>query len=108
MYNDSPRPPAIDGCAFAQTTLIQCPLIAPASDPGMSGTECLNLNITVPEAVVQTDKKVPVMVFIHGGGFIMGANYWPQNDPGRLVSLVAEIGMEVVIVGIKYVSFLVW
>lgn len=67
----------------------------------MSGTQCLNLNITVPDTIVGTDKKVPVMVFIHGGGYIMGANYWPQNDPSRLVGFAGELGREVIVVGIK-------
>lgn len=65
----------------------------------MSGTECLNLNITLPD--VNDGEKLPVMVFIHGGGFIMGANYWPQYDPARLVRMSMEVGMPVVIVEIK-------
>ena len=59
------------------------------------------MNITVPDTIVGTDKKIPVMFFIHGGGYIMGANYWPQNDPSRLVRLAGEMGREVVVVEIK-------
>tara|TARA_R110002003_G_scaffold198_8_gene15470 strand:- start:1603 stop:1806 length:204 start_codon:yes stop_codon:yes gene_type:complete len=67
----------------------------------MSGTECLNLNITVPDIEVQGGTKLPVMVWVHGGGFVMGANYWPQYDPRRLVGLSVEAGMPVVVVGVK-------
>lgn len=65
----------------------------------MSGTECLNLNITVPD--VESVEKLPVMVWIHGGGFVMGANYWPQCDPSQLVRMSVEVDMPVVVVSIK-------
>lgn len=76
----------------------------------MSGTECLNLNITVPNIVFEdgagkevrgVGKKLPVMLFIHGGGFVMGANYWPQYDMDMLVKSSVEMGMPVIGVGIK-------
>lgn len=67
----------------------------------MSGTECLNLNITVPDVDISTVKNLPVMVFVHGGGFIMGANYWPQYDPSRLVELSTLMSLPVIAVSIK-------
>jgi carboxylesterase type B len=88
----------MDGCVFEQSTLIQCSIGAPEEIPLMSGTECLNLNITVPNFEAS---KLPVMVFIHGGGFIMGGNHWPQYDPSRLVKMAAEAGMPVIAVNIK-------
>jgi carboxylesterase type B len=94
-----PRAPAMDGCAFEQTTLIQCNIGPAADEPKMSGTECLNLNITVPD--IDTNEKLPVMVWFHGGGFIMGANYWPQYDSSRLVRMSVEAKMPVVVVSIK-------
>lgn len=38
----------------------------------MSDIDGLNLNITVPAAdgVVQPEAKLPVFVFIHGGGYV--------------------------------------
>lgn len=96
---DRPRAPAMDGCAFEQTTLIQCDIGPAADEPKMSGTECLNLNITVPD--IDTKEKLPVMVWIHGGGLIMGASYWPQYDPSRLVKLSAEAEVPAVVVSIK-------
>jgi carboxylesterase type B len=32
----------------------------------------------------------------------MGANYWPQYDPSRLVKMSADIGMPVIVVNINY------
>jgi carboxylesterase type B len=89
----------MDGCEFEQKHLIQCFIGVPENSPSMSGTDCLNLNITMPDTT--SKKPLPVMVFVHGGGFIMGANYWPQYDPSRLVKLSAEIGMPVIAVNIK-------
>jgi carboxylesterase type B len=88
----------MDGCAFEQSTLIQCSIGAAEHTPPMSGTECLNLNITVPDTDV---RNLPVMVFVHGGGFVMGANYWPQYDPARLVNMSNEMGLPVIVVNIK-------
>lgn len=38
---------------------------------------CLNLTITAPAALLEPGctKKVPVMVYVHGGGFTVGAHY---------------------------------
>lgn len=92
----------MDGCAFEQSTLIQCD-IGGGPNVFMSGTECLNLNITVPRTVqASTSAALPVMVFIHGGGFIMGGSHWPQYDPCRLVKLSAEVDLPVIVVNINY------
>lgn len=88
----------MDGCGFEQSVLIQQSIETPTSPP-MSGLESLNLNITVPDVKVQ--KPLPVMVFIHGGGYLMGANFWPQYDMARLVKLSVETGSPVIGVNIK-------
>ena len=33
---------------------------------------------------------------------VMGANYWPQYDPSRLVKLSAELKQSVIVVNINY------
>ena len=69
-----------------------------------SDVDCLNLNITVP-ALKQgenlADRKLPVFVWIHGGGFVLGANSWPHYDHAKLVKLASEGGVPVIGVGIK-------
>lgn len=67
----------------------------------MSGTECLNLNITVPSLGPEAKKDLPVMVFFHGGGFIMGSNAAPHFEPSRFVKLSVEIRSPVIVVSIK-------
>ncbi|KAI4627616.1 uncharacterized protein J4E87_004180 [Alternaria ethzedia] len=96
-----PRAPAPDLCTFEQSILIQC-IIGAAPETTMSHSECLNLNITVPSLPTETNSALPVMVFIHGGGLIMGANSWPQWEPARLVKMSADIRMPIVVVSVNY------
>lgn len=72
----------------------------------MSDLDCLNLNISVPASTLNTASpaKVPVFVYVHGGGFGLGSNAWPQYDLAALVSRSVEIGVPVIGVGIKFVD----
>ncbi|KPI39656.1 Para-nitrobenzyl esterase [Cyphellophora attinorum] len=64
-----------------------------------SDTDCLNLDINMPT----TDKTgLPVFVFIHGGGFALGSNAWPQYDLAAFVGRSVERGTPVIAVGINY------
>jgi para-nitrobenzyl esterase len=44
--------------------------------------DCLTLNVVTPE--VGTEKPLPVMVFIHGGGYILGSSATPLYDGAAL------------------------
>ncbi|KAJ4348577.1 uncharacterized protein N0V89_009955 [Didymosphaeria variabile] len=97
-----PRAPAADASLFEQQVLIQ-QVMDDAPSPPMSGTECLNLNITVPSSLkTEAREALPVMVFIHGGGYIMGSNSAPYFDPCRLAALSVEMGTPVIVVSINY------
>ncbi|KAL3426702.1 carboxylesterase [Phlyctema vagabunda] len=61
----------------------------------------LNLNITVP-ASISKDQKLPVFVFLHGGGFGIGGNSWPQYDLARFVQLSIEDKRPIVAININY------
>ena len=37
--------------------------------------DCLNLNIYIPLKSLESDEKLPVLVFIHGGAFFVGSNH---------------------------------
>jgi carboxylesterase type B len=50
-----------------------------------SDTDCLTLNITVPNDANNTSDILPVFVFIHGGGFMVGSSAYPQYDMARFV-----------------------
>ncbi|EUA90048.1 alpha/beta hydrolase fold family protein [Mycobacterium ulcerans str. Harvey] len=44
--------------------------------------DCLTLNVVAPEA--PTHRPLPVMVFIHGGGYILGSSATPIYDGAAL------------------------
>ncbi|KAL1987849.1 hypothetical protein VTN96DRAFT_2252 [Rasamsonia emersonii] len=96
---DGPATPSITiGCDLEQGA-IQHTL--PKKDIPQSDLDCLNLNITVPKGTTPAS-KLPVFLFIHGGGFVLGANSWPQFDYARLVKLSQEKGYPIVAVSINY------
>ncbi|KAF9871485.1 carboxylesterase [Colletotrichum karsti] len=72
-----------------------------AEHPGISGTECLNLNIAVPQTSGAA-QSLPVFVFIHGGAFITGSNWWPQYDLKRFVQLSVKQNKPIIAVNINY------
>lgn len=53
-----------------------------AQESGEYGEDCQNLNIYVPEDVLETGALLPVAVYIHGGGFQNGCN---QGRTGEMV-----------------------
>jgi carboxylesterase type B len=72
--------------------------------PGISDTEGLHLNITVPSKAqsITGNEDFPVLVFIHGGGFAMGGNWWPQYDGAAIVKLSQDIGKPIIAININY------
>lgn len=66
------------------------------SEPGES-EDCLFLNIWTPQAAVNRAKRLPVMVFFHGGAFVYGAGSLPLYDG----SYLAASG-DVVVVTLNY------
>ncbi|OQO04118.1 hypothetical protein B0A48_10727 [Cryoendolithus antarcticus] len=75
-----------------------------ANRTSTSETACLNLNITVPvkgrgEPVAD---RLPVFVFIHGGGFMNGSANFPQYDLIRLVRLSVKQGTPMIGVSVNY------
>jgi para-nitrobenzyl esterase len=79
---------------------------APQRDPGATiipepverGEDCLNLNITTPSL---GDERLPVFVWIHGGGFVSGCNRSPwyrgtrfARDGVVCVSVGYRLGVE--------------
>lgn len=69
--------------------------------------KCLNLNITAPLTAVQDGDKVPVLVFIHGGAFMVGSSSLQVAgreiyDGVRLVQNSIAFGRPLVVVTINY------
>lgn len=48
--------------------------IRPASAPARNGEDCLTINVRTPLASPSSGALLPVMVFIHGGGYSMGSS----------------------------------
>ncbi|KAL1852578.1 hypothetical protein Plec18170_005709 [Paecilomyces lecythidis] len=95
---DGPTVPSLSfGCDLEQSA-IQHTL--PKKELPHSDLDGLNLNIAVPDGTTSSS-KLPVFLFIHGGGFAIGANSWPQFDWTRLVKLSAEKGFPIVAVSMN-------
>ncbi|GAB7342728.1 hypothetical protein MBLNU457_g0875t1 [Dothideomycetes sp. NU457] len=73
----------------------------PFSDRQVSDLEGLNLNITVPSQA-SSASRLPVLVFVHGGGFFIGCGSWPEYDCSRLVKMATEKSMPVIAVTFNY------
>ena len=72
----------------------------------MSDTEGLCLNITVPKSqdgTLDAEGRLPVVTFIHGGGFNNGSGMFPHYDMARFVQLSVKEGMPCIAVVLKYV-----
>ncbi|KAH8733103.1 Carboxylesterase [Phaeosphaeriaceae sp. PMI808] len=72
----------------------------------MNEFECLHVNITVPKSVINAGRrkgqKLPVLIWIHGGGLRIGSNSWPQYDLQKWVDRSVEIGKPFVGVSMNY------
>ncbi|CBF87734.1 hypothetical protein AN1314.2 [Aspergillus nidulans FGSC A4] len=62
---------------------------------------CLSLRIARP-AGTQKDAKIPVAVWIHGGGHALGSASDILYEPDGLVKLAVSDGMPLIYVGINY------
>ncbi|KAI7241102.1 hypothetical protein KC330_g818 [Hortaea werneckii] len=63
--------------------------------------DCLHLNIERPNGT-QPYSKLPVMVFIHGGSFIVGSKDEPVSQPSGLILQSVANGLPVLVVEINY------
>ncbi|KAI1308445.1 hypothetical protein EDD11_004268 [Mortierella claussenii] len=68
-----------------------------------SERDCLNLNIFVPlQHLTKAQMLIPVMVWIHGGGFLSGSNALPLYDGTNFVAKSVRLGRPVILVTINY------
>ncbi|KAI0313164.1 alpha/beta-hydrolase [Amylostereum chailletii] len=63
-------------------------------------SECLNLNISCP-AGLSRESRLPVMVWIHGGGNRGSGNHW-LFDGGALVQNSIRLGKPIILVTFNY------
>lgn len=99
-----PQVLSISPNADAEFNLLQHTLEYDRSAFTQSDTESLCLNITIPAASsdgINANAKLPVFVFVHGGGFMVGSGIYPQYDMARFVRLSVEEGKPCIGVTIK-------
>ena len=63
--------------------------------------DCLSLRISRPEGT-SADSKLPIIVFVHGGGIVRGSAYDSHFDPQRLLDLSVTSGQPVSFVVIQH------
>lgn len=102
----SNRPPPVSpiGAINNEFGFIHHALPLPSDVPTHSDTDGLSLNITIPVGntkQLDTNAKLPVYVFVHGGGFAFGSSWYPHYDPTALVNLSVEKGKPVIGITIK-------
>ena len=95
----APRPP--DAWTDVRETLVrgpQCPQRQFLAGGGVAGDEdCLYLNVWSPAAVADSDRRVPVMFWIHGGGNHIGEGGSPLYNGANLAGT-----HDVVVVSFNY------
>ena len=95
----APRPP--DPWTDVREAVVrgsQCPQRRFLAGGGVAGDEdCLYLNVWSPAAVAESDRRVPVMVWIHGGGNRIGEGASPLYNGAHLAG-----AHEVVVVSFNY------
>ncbi|EME87303.1 uncharacterized protein MYCFIDRAFT_97582, partial [Pseudocercospora fijiensis CIRAD86] len=93
------------GPDFEQQVLLQHTLEYDRSTQYTHDLDCLHLNLTVPVSAnqdVNSNAKLPVFCFIHGGGFSTGSASFPQYDMSKFVKLSVGIGSPIIAVSINY------
>lgn len=68
-----------DATRFGQDCMQNFPAFAGASNPAGTSEDCLFVNVWRP-ANIAPGKKLPVMVWIYGGGFVFGSGAQPSYD----------------------------
>ncbi len=63
----------------------------------MGREDCLRLNVYSPVSALKADKRLPVVVYLHGGAFLYGS-----GNPGRLGAEYFMDTEEVVLVTVNY------
>ncbi|KAL6248661.1 hypothetical protein RBB50_004916 [Rhinocladiella similis] len=76
-------------------------------EPKADEFHCLNLNLTIPRVALIGDQKVPVLFYIHGGGFMVGSSSAQISgrevwDATNLVRRSLAIGKPIIVVSINY------
>lgn len=64
--------------------------------------DCLNLTVTVPKDHLHRESKLPVLLFLHGGAFFLGAHTRPCYSPLTFCTQALEASKPLVFVAANY------
>ncbi|KAI1804820.1 alpha/beta-hydrolase [Daldinia bambusicola] len=83
-----------------------CPQSKPGMPPYFADTpeiseDCLHLRIARPAGTTK-ESRLPVVVWLHGGGVIKGSGYDPHFDPDNLIKLSTSIKKPIIYVSLNY------
>ncbi|KAJ9632940.1 hypothetical protein H2204_007508 [Knufia peltigerae] len=87
-----------NACKDHQATIVQRHL--PFEEWEQSDLHGLTINVYVPDG--KPRDKLPVFVFVCGGGFTSGSGDYPEYDLGRITKMSADLGTPMVSVGLNY------
>ncbi|KAH8883106.1 alpha/beta-hydrolase, partial [Thozetella sp. PMI_491] len=79
----------------------QSPASLSHPDIRQSEFECLNLNVWAPAEALNGSASLPVIAWVHGGGYMVGHNA-VQADGSHLVRRSVELGKPVLVVAMNY------
>ena len=65
------------------------------------GEDCLTINVVRP-AGIPSSKKLPVAVWIYGGGFLFGGSSWPLTNLSTFVNASQQAGTPIIAVSFNY------
>jgi carboxylesterase type B len=86
------------GSACPQTQAAMPPFFDETKD---MSEDCLNLRVARPEGTSEGD-KLPVVIWLHGGGVVKGSAYDSHFEPDNLITLSKEINQPIIYVAIHY------
>jgi carboxylesterase type B len=73
------------------------------SETGEISEDCLHLRISRPAmATLNSKSKLPVVLWVHGGGVVKGSAYDPHFDPTNLINLSVSDGKPIIYVAINF------
>jgi len=87
-----PEPPAPWTAPLDATNAgARCPQVLPVVNVRLGDESCLFVNVFSPDP--PPDRRAPVMVWIHGGGFTVGSGM--DDDPTRLVARTGVVAVTI-------------
>ncbi|KAF9767556.1 hypothetical protein IL306_015257 [Fusarium sp. DS 682] len=90
-----------DGVRNATEYQSKCYQYGYPSGPLSGGSDdCLHLNVIRPS--VAADKKLPVLVWIHGGGLVTGFSGDPTSNMSYIIDESVKLGSPIIGVSINY------